>query len=117
LIPSEIAEIEARRTAFNNVVSQVAANPAFSARLALADINGAMSAFVTAKAAIANDITVTPNINPPTGIYSEDGLHPNSRGYAFIANMFIDAINAKFGATVPKADLSKYSATGLPINP
>lgn len=117
LIPSEIAEIEARRTAFNNVVSQVAANPSFSARLALADVNAALSAFVTAKAAIANDITVTPNINPPTGIYSEDGLHPNSRGYAFIANIFIDAINAKFSATVPKADLSKYSATGLPINP
>jgi hypothetical protein len=57
----------------------------------------------------------TPNINPPTGIYSEEGLHPNSRGYAVIANVFIDAINAKFGATVPKANLGNYGATGLPI--
>lgn len=113
LIPSEIAAIEAARVAFNQTVQNVAtANPT---RLALADVNAAFSAFVTAKAAIANNITVTPNINPPTGIYSEDGLHPNNRGYAFIANIFIDAINAKFGATVPKVNLAKYSATALPI--
>ncbi|HEX7027586.1 MAG TPA: hypothetical protein VF268_10115, partial [Gammaproteobacteria bacterium] len=59
--------------------------------------------------------TITPNINPPTGIYSEDGIHPNSRGYAFIANIFIDAINEQFGASVPKANLGNYSATGLPL--
>jgi hypothetical protein len=113
LIPTEIQQIEAARVAFNTTVANVVA--ANSARLALADVNAAMTSFVTARAAIANNITVTPNINPPTGIYSEDGAHPNSRGYAFIANVFIDAINAKFGSTVPKVNLTKYSATALPI--
>jgi hypothetical protein len=115
LIPTEIAAIETARTEFNATIAAVAA--ANSARVALADVNATFNSFLTAKAAVANGITVTPNINPPTGIYSEDGMHPNSRGYAFIANIFIDAINAKFGATVPKVNLAKYSATGLPINP
>jgi hypothetical protein len=113
IIPSESAAIMANLTQFNGHVKAVAdANPE---RLALADVNTAMKNLVTAQAGIANNVMYTPNINPPTGIYSEEGLHPNSRGYAVIANVFIDAINAKFGATVPKANLGNYGATGLPI--
>ena len=115
LIPSEIAEISTRLSEFNTVIKSVA--DANAERIAFADVNLAMKNLITAQAGIANGITFTPNINPPTGIYSEEGLHPNSRGYAFIANVFIDAINAKFGANVPKANLAGYSATGLPINP
>lgn len=115
LIPSEISAIEAARTAFNAAIGNAAA--AYATRLALADVNASMNSFVTNRAVIANNVTVTPNINPPTGIYSEDGIHPNARGYAFIANIFIDAINAKFGASVPKANLGGYSATALPVNP
>jgi hypothetical protein len=101
-----------RLTEFNAHIKSVAdANPD---RLAFADVNQGMKNLVTAQAGIANGITFTPNINPPTGIYSEEGLHPNSRGYAFIANIFIDAINAKFAASVPKVNISKYAATGLP---
>lgn len=102
---------------FNEHIKTVSETGGFGGRVALADVNTAMKNFVTAKAAIADGLTITPNINPPTGMYSEDGLHPNSRGYAFIANIIIDAINAKFSASVPKTNLGKYSATGLPINP
>lgn len=35
------------------------------------------------------------------GFFSLDGYHPNQKGYALIANEFIYAINAKYGATVP----------------
>jgi hypothetical protein len=62
-----------------------------------------------------NNITITPNINPPTGIYSEDGIHPNSRGYAFLSRVFIEAINTKFGSTIPLTNISKYKSTALPI--
>ena len=77
-----------------------------------------MTAFTTAQVyygADFNGITLTPNINPPTGIYSEDGAHFNTRGYAFISRTFISAINAKFGATIPLTNLAHYNATGLPI--
>jgi hypothetical protein len=50
-------------------------------------------------------------------VFSEDGVHPNSRGYAFMANTFISAINAKFTSTIPAVDISKYLGTGLPVNP
>lgn len=113
LIPSEISAINAARTAFNASIQTVV--DANSTRLALADINAALTTLVTNKAAVYNGVTITPNINPPTGIYSEDGVHPNSRGYAFLSRVFIGAINSKFGASVPLTDLSKYSATALPI--
>lgn len=113
LIPSEIEEINVARAAFNAAIqTTVDAN---STRLALADINGALATLVTSQAAVYNGVTITPNINPPTGIYSEDGVHPNSRGYAFLSRVFIQAINTKFGATVPLTNISKYSATALPI--
>ncbi len=113
LIPSEIAAIESARTSFNATVKTMA--DANTSRLAFADVNKAFSDFVTAKAMVSNNITITPNINPPTGIYSEDGAHPNTRGYAFIANVFIGAINERFGSTVPLVNLSKYGATSLPL--
>lgn len=96
LIPSESAAIEAARVAFNATVKSIAdANPT---RLAHADINAALTTLVTNKAGVYNGVTITPNINPPTGIYSEDGVHPNNRGYAFLSRVFIEAINTKFGA-------------------
>ncbi|MBK8292573.1 MAG: hypothetical protein IPK96_18160 [Flammeovirgaceae bacterium] len=113
LIPTEIQAINDARLAFNIAIQSVAT--ANSTKLALADVSGALATLVTNKAGVYNNVTITPNINPPTGIYSEDGIHPNSRGYAFLSNVFIGAINEKFGATVPLTDLSKYKATALPI--
>jgi len=113
IIPSEKDEINAARDAFNATIQATAdANPT---RLALADVSGALATLVTNQADVLNGITITPNINPPTGIYSEDGVHPNTRGYAFISRTFISAINAKFGSTIPLTDLSLYQATALPI--
>jgi hypothetical protein len=113
IVPAEKEAINAARTSFNAAVA--AAVSGSGDRLALADVDAAFNAFVNAKGAIYDNVFITPNINPPTGIYSEDGVHPNSRGYAFLANVFISAINTKFGATVPLVNLSRYGATGLPI--
>lgn len=41
----------------------------------------------------------------PNGIFSTDGIHPNSRGQAIIANKFIDAINTKYGSTLNQVDV------------
>lgn len=113
LIPTEVAAIADARIAFNAAVKAVA--DANSARIAHADISKAFSDLFAAQVMAANGITITPNINPPTGIYSEDGVHPNSRGYAFIANIFIESINAQFGSSIPLANISRYNATGLPL--
>jgi hypothetical protein len=113
LIPSEIVAIESARVAFNATVKAVA--DANTERLAFADINQALENLITAQLMVVNNVSITANINPPTGIYSEDGIHPNSRGYAYLSNAIITAINGRFGATINATDISKYPATGLPV--
>ncbi|MBA4053282.1 MAG: hypothetical protein C0490_01080, partial [Marivirga sp.] len=113
IVPTEKEAINSARTAFNSAIQ--ATVDANSSRLALADVNTAMSTLVSAQVASYNGVVITPNINPPTGIFSEDGVHPNTRGYAFLSRVFIEAINTKFGSTIPLTNLSRYPATGLPI--
>ena len=115
LTATETAAILSRTAEFNTTISNAVA--ASSGRLALADVRKAYNDLVTNKAYIANNVMITPSFAPPTGAFSEDGIHPNSRGYAFTANVFIDAINTTFGANVPKASLASYSGTALPVNP
>ncbi len=113
LIPTEIIAIETARASFNATVKSIAdGNPT---RLALADVNKAFTDFITARLLVINNVAITPLIDPPTGIFSEDGVHPNSRGYAFLSNIFIEAINTKFGSSIPLTNISKYKPTGLPI--
>jgi len=113
LIPSEIAAINAARAAFNTTIKTFAT--ANSSRVAFADVDAAFAGFVGAGGAVMNGVTIAPLIDPPVGIYSEDGLHPNSRGYAYISTIFIAAINEKFTASIPLTNISLYQATGLPI--
>jgi len=54
------------------------------------------------------------------GVFAYDGVHPTHFGYAFVANAFIAAINQKFGAAIPPADLSPAifgEAIGGPLGP
>lgn len=47
------------------------------------------------------------------GAFSLDGVHPSPRGYALTANSIIDAINAKYGSTVPKVNIGAYSTVNI----
>lgn len=48
------------------------------------------------------------------GVFSLDGVHPNQRGYAIIANGFIQAINAKYNSNLPEVDPNSYEGVKLP---
>ena len=111
--PAEKTAINDARLAYNQIIANVVG--ANSSRLALADINASFESIGTG--VVKNGVFLTPNINPPTGMFSEDGVHPNSRGYAYLAGIFIEAINAKFGSTIPTPNLGMYEATDLPITP
>lgn len=44
------------------------------------------------------------NLRPdftPDGVFSTDGLHPNPRGHAIIANAIIEKMNATYGSQIP----------------
>jgi hypothetical protein len=42
------------------------------------------------------------------GAFSLDGIHPSPRGYALIANEFLNAINGKFGSNFKGVNLGNY---------
>lgn len=48
------------------------------------------------------------------GAFSLDGVHLTPRGNAVIANVFIDAINNKYGSNIPTIDISKYRGVKFP---
>ena len=48
------------------------------------------------------------------GIFSLDGVHLTPRGYAIVANEFIKAINAKYGSSIPLANVSDYNGVKFP---
>jgi hypothetical protein len=121
LLPSETTEISIRIGQFNQIISEAVSSS--SNRLALANVTTALnnllaaSADVTKRGIVVDGVTLASTFAPPAGIFSEDGIHLNSRGNAFIANVFIEALNTKFTSNVPKVCLTQFSGTGLPINP
>jgi hypothetical protein len=117
LLPSEITAIQDAITGYNNAISAlVTAN---STRLAKADLYTEYNNWVSAPGAtiLASGIPVIASITPPLAGFSEDGIHPNGKGTAVFANVFISAINSAFGATLNPVNVTKYKGTRTPVNP
>lgn len=80
----------------------------------LADANGL--AFVDARSALARvadtgvsfDGGLLTDTFATGGAFSLDGVHPTPRGYAYTANLIIDAINNTYEATIPKVNIGAY---------
>lgn len=119
LTANEIVEIETNIAGYNAIIESAIAGS--SERLVVADVSTALYALLedsmTNGGMLVDEVSLTSSFAPPTGAFSEDGLHPNSRGYAFLSNVFIDALNTKFGATVPHVCISDFSGTLLPLSP
>jgi len=103
LIPSEIADIDIARQAFNATIKAAAdADP----NLAFLDSAAIMTQLSTTGVDYG-----TGSINSKFvegGAFSLDGIHPTARGYAVIANSIIDVINQDFNANVYKVDPATY---------
>lgn len=104
---SEVNTVRAKINTFNSKLRTVA----FNKNLAFADLNAFYKTLTTGIVFNGN----TYSINYLTGgAFSVDGFFPNSRGYALIANVFIDAINAKYKSNLPPADVNAYPGVRLP---
>ncbi|MCC7029308.1 MAG: hypothetical protein IT257_03310 [Chitinophagaceae bacterium] len=79
--------------------------------LALVDINTYLKSVVSGTT--YNGITLNASFISG-GAFSLDGVHPNPRGYAMIANEFLRAINTKYGAQIPYVDATKYHGILFP---
>ncbi|WP_372757023.1 G-D-S-L family lipolytic protein [Mariniflexile sp.] len=93
LIPSEQAEIAAATDAYNTTIASIATS---NANIALVNLNTILQEL--ASTGISFD-AFTMNANLVTGgAIGLDGIHLTARGYAYMANKFLEAIDAKFGS-------------------
>ena len=95
----ETAAIKARVQQFNAVIQ--------------AQANAVGAAYIDASALLTQLATTGIEVGGASfssafltgGVFGYDGVHPTAFGYAYIANAFIQAINAQFGAEIPPANL------------
>jgi outer membrane murein-binding lipoprotein Lpp len=100
LLAADAATINAQVQQFNTIIEAAASQ----AGAAYVDINSLLQELSTTGIEVGG---IPFNADFLTGgVFSYDGVHPTAFGYAFIANTFIDAINAKFGGAIPEADLA-----------
>lgn len=109
LIPSEITEIANATAAFNATIQAVAA----SKNLAFVNANVVLNQVATSGVNV-NGFNLTGQLVFGHA-FSLDGVHPTARGYAFVANEFIKAINAKYGSNMPFVNIGNYNNL-LPFN-
>lgn len=102
LIASEIEEIKVATDAYNGIIVKAAEVKG----LAFVDSKAAMVQLSTSGVRFGNFQMTASYVTG--GAFSLDGVHPTPRGYAFIANLFVNAINEKYGATLRTVDLSQY---------
>ena len=100
---SELAAIQARVNEINQVIRTVANE----AGAALVDINAVFD-MVAAEGYELGGIEFTTDFLTG-GIFSYDGVHATQFGYAFVANLFIEAINAKYDADIPPVNLAAFA--------
>jgi lysophospholipase L1-like esterase len=99
---SEVSTIAARVQAFNNIIRTVATER----NAALVDTNGLLTRAAQGQVGVGG-IAFTPAFLTG-GIFSYDGVHPTTIGYAIIANEFIAAINDRFDGEIPPVNLFPF---------
>ncbi len=107
LVPAEQQAITVATTAYNGAISMLAS----AKGLALADAKTALSR--VASEGISYDGGVLTSQFVTGGAFSLDGVHPTPRGYAYTANLIIDAINETYDATIPKVHIGNYPTVTL----
>lgn len=103
----EVIEVKTYVNKYNVSIKNIAK----SKGLALADIHDFLNKIKTGYnyngIAISNKF-ITGNA------FSLDGIHLTEMGYAIMANIFIDAINSKYGTALEKVDAAQYPAILMP---
>lgn len=107
LSQNEVDQVNVATQAINNAIAQLAS----SYQLALVDVNRLMNNMESGIQfnGVGYDASFITG-----GAFSLDGVHLTSRGYAIVANYFIDAINAKHGSSLRHVDIHNYSGIDFP---
>jgi hypothetical protein len=102
LLPTEVDEIKAATDSYNAIIE--AAADTFD--VALVRAKDVMTQLTTTGVV---DGAYTMTATYVTGnAFSLDGIHPSPKGYALIANKFLQAINVKYGSNFKGVNLGNY---------
>lgn len=113
LTETEKARVATATAAYNNAIVSIAnAND-----LAVADMNSIMNQLVSGLQIETGQIYTADYFSGTTTegqvLFSLDGVHPNARGYAVIANAIINVINAHYNANLPLKYVNDYPGTQI----
>ncbi|NHM02891.1 G-D-S-L family lipolytic protein [Flavobacterium difficile] len=124
LIPSELTAISNATAAYNNSIISIAdAKNAAAGKtvVAVADMNAILAKLVSGLKIETGSIYTANYFGGSATegqvLFSLDGVHPNARGYAVIANEIIKVINTKFKANLPLQNPTYFPGINiLPTN-
>ncbi len=104
----EIMDIDEAVAGYNLAIKAAADNY----DLAYVDMNAVMKK--GSSGGFVMDGVVFTNAFVTGNAFSTDGVHLTPQGNAVAANTFIDAINKKYNASIPKVNVAQYNAVVLP---
>lgn len=102
LVPQEQEEVLTATAAFNAAISNIASQKG------LAYVDAYATLDEIALGSVAFDEYSLNGSLVFGGLFSLDGIHPTARGAAYIANKFMEAINATYGSNLPAVKARDY---------
>jgi lysophospholipase L1-like esterase len=116
LTSTEVTEITGVTATYNTTIKAIAA----SKNIPVADMNAMLAQLVTGFQSADGQIYKASYFSAATAntvVFSLDGIHPNARGYALVANEYIRVINSFYKAHLPYVIAGSYpGATVLTSN-
>lgn len=110
---TEQATISSTIFNMNAALDTIAANRPWVAKV---DFNGLLAGIATNGFTLGATTYTTDFVTG--GLFSLDGVHPNDLAHAIACNAMIDAVNARFGSTVPRLNVANYAtATSSRMRP
>lgn len=102
----EIGQVKYMQVQFNNAIQQSANSHGFT----YVDVNSELlkiaQAMQTGQTYSWNDISFD-LVYVQGGVFSLDGIHPTNHGQAIFTNVFINAINSNYNASIPLVNVSE----------
>lgn len=118
LTSTEANMVNVATLSFNSIIKNIAA----SKGLAVADMNlimGKLANWQTGLATEDGQVYYANYFSPAkihTTLFSLDGVHPNAKGYAIVANEIIKVINSHYKSHLPLVDPSAYPTTTVLVS-
>ncbi|HTB06209.1 MAG TPA: SGNH/GDSL hydrolase family protein [Bacteroidia bacterium] len=103
----EVASVQNTTIAYNNSIKSLAASFGFG-------VVDMYSFLGTLQSSLNIDGITFSRTFIQGGTFGLDGVHPNARGYAIVANQMILAINATYGSTLPMVDITQHKSCIFP---